>query len=179
MATSDDATLRAGANLRPVDWLVAVPDVASRLRRQPPGRVLVLGCGDGTSSLDLAATFPNTTVYGVGDDEQTVAAAQAAGRRSQARDRVLFLHGDLLAPRVRTAMDVVVAVGLLTDESRARRPGVLALLSAVGRMLDATGLAVLDSPVPLQQTTAAAADFAHVERVGDSAFGCPAYLLRR
>jgi SAM-dependent methyltransferase len=177
---SDDGTLRAaGAGLRPVDWLVAVPDVASRLRRQPPDRVLVLGCADGTSALDLAITFPNTTVYGVDDDAQLVAAAEAAGRRSSARDRVLFLRGDPLTPRVRISMDVVVAVGLLTDESRPDRPGLLALLSALGRMLDPAGLAVLDSPVPLQQSTAVAAGFAHVERVGDSTFGCPAYLLRR
>jgi SAM-dependent methyltransferase len=176
---SDDGTLRAGAGLRPVDWLVAVPDVASRLRRQPPDRVLVLGCGDGRSALEVATTFPNITVYGVDDDEAAVTAAAAAGRASQARDRVLFLHGALLAPRVRTAMDLVVAVGLLTDESRPHRPGVLALLSAVSAMLGSGGLALLDSPVPLQQTTATASGFAHVERVGDSAFGCPAYLLRR
>jgi trans-aconitate methyltransferase len=159
--------------------MVAVPDVASRLRRQPPDRVLVLGCGDGTTALDLAVTFPNITVYGIDDDADVIAAATAAGRRSQARDRVLFLSGDPLAPRLRTPMDVVVAVGLLSDESRPHRPGLLALLSAVGRLLDRSGLAVLDSPVALQQSTAVAAGFAHLERIGDSAFGCPAYLLRR
>jgi hypothetical protein len=130
VTASDDGALRAGAGLRPVDWLVAVPDVASRLRRQPP-------------------------------------------------DRVLVLRGDLPAPRLGTPMDVVVAVGLLTDEARERRPGLLALRSAVSRLLDSSGLAVLDSPVPLQQSTAQPAGFAHAQRIGESAFGCPAYLLRR
>jgi hypothetical protein len=132
VTASDDGALRAGAGLRPVDWLVAVPDVASRLRRQPPDRVLVLGCGDGVTALDLAVTFPTITVYGIDDDAQAVAAADAAVRRSP-----------------------------------------------VSRLLDSSGLAVLDSPVPLQQSMAQAAGVAHVQRIGESAFGCPASLLRR
>jgi SAM-dependent methyltransferase len=162
-----------------VDWLLDVPDVASRLRRQPPDRVLVLGCRDGADALDLAVAFPNTTVYGVDDDAAAVAAADEAGRRSHARDRVLFRVGDPLVPRITAPMDVVVADGLLTDEHRGERPGLVSLLAALARMLAPGGLAVLDSPVPLTSSTAAAAGFAVVERIGDSAHGCPAYLLRR
>lgn len=164
---------------RPVDWLLAVPDVASRLRRQPPDRVLVLGCGTGVDALDLALAFPNVTVYGVDDDPAAVQQAAAAGARSHVRDRVLFLTGDVLAPRVRVAPDVVVAVGLLTDDARPRGPGVMALLSTLGRMLAPGGLAVVDCPVPLQRSTAQAAGFAGLEELGVSVHGCVAYLLRR
>jgi SAM-dependent methyltransferase len=164
---------------RPVDWLLALPDVASRLRRQPPDLVLVLGCGTGGDALDLALAFPNVTVYGVDDDAAAVQQAATAAARSHARDRVLFLTGDVVAPTVRVAPDVVVAVGLLTDDARAGGPGVMALLATLARMLGPGGLAVLDSPVPLQRSTAQAAGFVGLEELGVSTHGAPAYLLRR
>jgi SAM-dependent methyltransferase len=163
----------------PLDWLRDVPDVASRLRRQPPNRVLVLGCGTGVDALDLALAFPNISVYGVDEDAAAVEQASAAAAHSHARERVLFLTGDVLAPRVRMAPDVVVAAGLLTDDTRTAGPGVMALLATLARMLGPGGLAVLDSPVPLQQSTAQAAGFSGLEEIGVSVHGCPAYLLRR
>jgi SAM-dependent methyltransferase len=169
-----------GLTGRPVDWLLGVPDVASRLRRQPPARVLVLGSGEGVDAIDLALAFPNVTVYGVDDDAAAVERAEAAGLRSHARDRLLFLVGDVLEPRVRVSPDLVVAAGVLTDPSRTDGPGVMTLLAGLARLLPADGLAVLDSPVDLQRSTVAAAGFTGgLEAVGLSAHACPAYLLRR
>lgn len=176
--SDDPRALVPTAGTRPVEWLLHVPDVASRLRREPPDRLLVLGCADGTDVLDLALEFPNTTVYGIDTDVEVVQRATEAGRRSRARDRVLFLTGDLLTPRLPGQPDLVVAVGVLTDPRRYAPAGVMALLVGLRRMLAPSGLAVVDTPVPLQPSTATSAGFASLETLGDSAYGCPAYLLR-
>ncbi len=172
------------AGTRPLDWVSSRPDVASRLRREPPDRVLVLGCRDGADALDLAQAFPNLTVYGIDSDAAAVGQAQESGRLSPARDRVMFLHDDEIDPRLSLTFDVVVAVGVLTDrarrrESRAADIGVNQMLWLIARLLNPNGLALLDSPVPLDPGTAGEAGFASVDGVGDSVHGCHAYLLRR
>ncbi len=162
-----------------LDWVNDRPDVASRLRREPPDRVLVLACRDGTEALALAAAFPNTTVYGVDSDPGAVDAAASAAARSAARDRVLFMRASPVNPPVSTPYDVVVATGLMTDPARADRPGVNAALWLLARLVDDAGLAVIDSPVPLEPSTVREAGFATIDQLGTSEFGCPAYLLRR
>lgn len=163
----------------PAEWLAGVPDVASRLRREPPDRVLVVGCGDGQNAIAVALEFPNTTVYGVDAHAAAVEAASTAAGRSRARDRLLFWRGDPLRPRMPGGADVVVAVGLLTDPGRADKPGVMTLLMTLAGLTAPRGLVVLDSPVPIVTSTAVAAGFVSVEHVGESVHGCPAYLLRR
>lgn len=169
---------------RPVDWVISRPDVASRLRREPPDRVLVLGCGEGRDALDIAESFPNLTVYGVGSDAEVARRAQEAGRLSPARDRVMFLHDSATEPRLSMTFDVVVAVGLITDlagvrDSRASGVGVNQVLWLLARLLNPSGLALMDSPVPLDPGTVREAGFASLDEVGESVHGCPAYLLRR
>jgi SAM-dependent methyltransferase len=162
----------------PAEWLAGVPDVASRLRREPPDRVLVVGCGDGRDAIAVALEFPTTTVYGVDTHAAAVEAASATALGSRARDRLLFWRGDPLHPRMPGGADVVVAVGLLTDPARADKPGVMTLLIALAGLTAPRGLVVLDSPVPLVASTAVAAGFVSVEQVGESVHGCPAFLLR-
>ena len=174
-----DGSLLPTARVSLLDWVNDRPDVASRLRREPPDRVLVLACRDGAEALALAGAFPNTTVYGIDSDPQAVDGAQAAAAASPARDRVLFMRGSSVDPPVSTRYDVVVATGLMTDPARPERPGVNAALWLVARLVDASGLAILDSPVPLERSTVREAGFTSIDPLGASQFGCPAYLLRR
>ncbi len=169
---------------RLLEWIEQLPDVASRLRREPPDRVLVLGCRDGTDALDLAGSFPNLTVYGIDSDVEAVRAAQQAGQRSPTRDRVLFLHDSETDPRLQMTFDLVVAVGLLTDPVRAAgggaaTTGVAQAVWLLARLVADGGLAMIDSPVPLTADLVSQAGFAHVSPVGTSRHGCPVYLLRR
>ena len=85
---SDD-TKGAVATTGLLAWIADRPDVTSRLRREPPDRVLVLACGQGADLVALASSFPNITVYGVDSDTDAVQAASAAAAASPARDRVL------------------------------------------------------------------------------------------
>jgi SAM-dependent methyltransferase len=163
---------------RPVDWLLRLPDVASRLRAEPPDLVLMLCCADGTAAIEIALEFPNTTVYGIDPDPNEVTRAVQAGQQSRARDRVLFLSGDVLRPRLPGGADVVIAVGLLTDPQRPDKPGLMTALAGIAGLLRPRGLAVLDVPVAVEQSTARAAGFASVEEIGDSPYGCPVYLFR-
>jgi methylase of polypeptide subunit release factors len=162
-----------------LDWVNDRPDVASRLRREPPDRVLVLACRSGAEALALATTFPNTTVYGIDSDPREVEAAQSAAQRSSARDRVLFMLGSPVDPPSSTPYDIVVATGLMTDPARHDRPGVNAAVWLVARLVDDAGLAFLDSPLPLEPSTVREAGFSTLDPLGTSEFDCPAYLLRR
>lgn len=168
---------------RLVEWIEHLPDVASRLRREPPDRVLVLGCRAGTDVLELAGSFPNLTVYGLDSDAEAVRAAQQAGQRSPTRDRVLFLHDSETDPGLPMTFDLVVAVGLLTDPARASggaaSTGVAQAVWLLDRLVADGGLAMIDSPVPLTADLVSQAGFAHVSVVGASRHGCPVYLLRR
>lgn len=160
-------------------WIADRPDVTSRLRREPPDRVLVLACGQGTDVVALATAFPNITVYGVDSDADAVQAASNAAAASPARDRVLVLQRDEAEPRLGAPFDLVVAVGLTTDPARRAPPGATAALWLVSRLVAAGGLAIVDSTVPLQGAAVTEAGFRVAEPLGSSRFGYPAYLLRR
>ncbi len=160
-------------------WIADRPDVTSRLRREPPDRVLVMPCGQGADLVALAGAFPNITVYGVEPDAEAVQAASAAAATSPARDRVLVLHRPVTEPRLGSPFDVVVAVGLTTDPSRSEPPGATAALWLVSRLVADGGLAIVDSTVPLDASVVTEAGFRVAEPLGSSRFGYPAYLLRR
>jgi SAM-dependent methyltransferase len=160
-------------------WIADRPDITSRLRREPPDRVLVLACGQGTDVVALASTFPNITVYGVDSDAAAVQAVQAAAAASPARDRVLILQRDEAEPRLGAPFELLVAVGLTTDPSRSDPPGATAALWLVSRLVAVGGLAIVDSTVPLQGDAVTEAGFRVAEPLGSSRFGYPAYVLRR
>jgi SAM-dependent methyltransferase len=75
-------------------WLAAMPDVSDRLDRDPPARVLDLGCGEGASTLALAAAYPRIRILGVDLDAPSIAAAQAAAARVGLGNRVTFVLAD-------------------------------------------------------------------------------------
>lgn len=77
-----------------VSWLAAMPDVSNRLDRDPPARVLDLGCGEGTSTLALAAAYPRIRIVGVDLDARSIAAAQAEAARVGLGSRVTFALTD-------------------------------------------------------------------------------------
>ncbi len=160
-------------------WIADRPDVTSRLRREPPDRVLVLACGQGSDLVALATAFPNITVYGVDSNAAAVQAATQAAAASPARDRVLVLQRSEAEPRLGAPFDVVVAVGLTTDPTRSDPPGATAALWLVSRLVADGGLAIVDSTVPLQSAAVTEAGFRVAEPLGPSRFGYPAYLLRR
>ena len=160
-------------------WIAHRPDVSSRLRREPPDRVLVLACGRGADLVALATAFPNITVYGVDSDAAAVQAATEAAAASPARDRVLVLQRPEAEPRLGPPFDVVVAVGLTTDPRRTEPPGATAALWLVSRLVADGGLAIVDSAVPLDSAVVTQAGFRVAEPLGSSRFGYPAYLLRR
>lgn len=162
-----------------VSWVIDRPDVASRLRRAPPDRVLVLACREGADALALAAAFPNITVYGVDSDQAAVRRATESASASPARDRLLFVHRSDPEATLGSPFDLVVAVGLMTDRSRPDRPGVNVALWRVSRLVADGGLAVLDSPVTLRVDTVSEAGFRSVELLGPSRFDDQTYLLRR
>ena len=160
-------------------WIADRPDVASRLRREPPDRVLVLACGQGADLVALATAFPNITVYGVDSDADAVSAASAAAAASPARDRVLVVQRPEAEPGLGSPFDVVVAIGLTTDPTRTQPPGAAAALWLVSSLVADGGLAIVDSAVPLEAASVTEAGFRVAEPLGSSRFGYPAYLLRR
>lgn len=161
----------------PVQWMLSRPDVASRLRREPPDRILILGCGNGSEIEAIATTFPNVTVYGIDDDQDHLDAAVAMLTRSRVRDRVLCQWGSTWFPRVAMPFDVVVAVGLVRgDGSDPASPR--ELLVSLGDVLSFDGLAMLDAPSDLTPEDVGRAGFDSMELLGVSDRGCPAYLLR-
>jgi hypothetical protein len=172
---SDSAVATTGL----LTWIADRPDVTSRLRREPPDRVLVLACGQGADLVALATAFPNITVYGVDSETAAVSAASAAAAASPARDRVLVVQRPLAEPRLGSAFDVVVAIGLTTDPTRTEPPGATSALWLVSSLVADGGLAIVDSAVPLETAAVTEAGFRVGEPLGSSRFGYPAYLLRR
>jgi hypothetical protein len=162
----------------PLDWILSRPDVTSRLRREPPDRVLVLRCRDGSEVERLATAFPNVTIYGIDDDPDLLDQAVARLGRSSVRDRVLCQRGSVLRPRISMTFDVVVAAGLaMSDE---RDPTTTAdFLQMLAGLLGHEGLAILDSPRQISADDANAAGFYRVETLGPSGQDRTAFLLRR
>ena len=81
----------------PAEWLDAMPDVAARLRAQPAARVADVGCGQGWSSVAVAAAFPHARVDGVDLDPGSIADARRHAAEAGVQDRVRFTEGDAAA----------------------------------------------------------------------------------
>jgi SAM-dependent methyltransferase len=69
------------------EWLPAVPAVHERLR-SAPSRIADIACGQGWSSVSLAAAYPLARVDGFDSDEASVAAARALAAERGVGDRV-------------------------------------------------------------------------------------------
>jgi 2-polyprenyl-3-methyl-5-hydroxy-6-metoxy-1,4-benzoquinol methylase len=81
----------------PGEWLAAMPDVADRLRTEPPARVADVGCGQGWSSIAVARAFPHALVVGVDADPGSIADARRHAAASGLNGRLRFEEGDATA----------------------------------------------------------------------------------
>jgi predicted O-methyltransferase YrrM len=77
-------------NLLGTEWLPAIVDVDSRLRAEPPARVLDVACGTGWSSIAMAQTYPHISVEGIDLDHDVISAAHRHAERAGVADRVQF-----------------------------------------------------------------------------------------
>jgi SAM-dependent methyltransferase len=68
--------------------------ILDAVRGVPPGRVLDIGCGDGSLILYLVEALPRARFVGVDLSDANIARAEAAVAGSRHRDRVSFVHGD-------------------------------------------------------------------------------------
>jgi SAM-dependent methyltransferase len=64
-------------------WIAAIPAVDARLRATPPARVADVGCGQGFSTLALAAAYPEADVTGLDVDEASIADAIRIARERE------------------------------------------------------------------------------------------------
>ncbi|MFP5318991.1 MAG: class I SAM-dependent methyltransferase [Acidimicrobiia bacterium] len=71
-------------------WLAAAPDLDARLRAEPPARIADLGCGQGWSTLALAAAYPKAAIDGIDLDEASIRAAESHAAGHAAGTRVTF-----------------------------------------------------------------------------------------
>ncbi len=76
------------------EWLPAVADVDSRLRSDPPARIVDVGCGEGWSSIAISRAYPMARVIGVDFDGPSVDAARRHAQEAGLAGRVEFQHGD-------------------------------------------------------------------------------------
>jgi SAM-dependent methyltransferase len=96
-------------------WLEALPDVDARLRTASAPRILDLGCGTGRSSIALARTYPDATVFGVDLDLPSIDTAVANVARAGLEDRVRFVLGDAAAIGDDERFDLVTIFEALHD----------------------------------------------------------------
>jgi ubiquinone/menaquinone biosynthesis C-methylase UbiE len=105
-------------NLLGQEWLPAIPDVARRLRSDPPARVADFACGTGWSSIAMAQVYPRIAVHGFDLDAAAIAAARGHAEKLGLSDRVTFSVSDA-ADRSETARyDVVTILEALHDMAR-------------------------------------------------------------
>jgi trans-aconitate 2-methyltransferase len=79
-------------------------ELVARVGAAAPGRVVDLGCGDGSLTETLAARWPSASVLGVDSSESML--ASAAGRKS---DRLSFVLGTIQDWRPEGPVDVLVS----------------------------------------------------------------------
>jgi SAM-dependent methyltransferase len=97
------------------EWLPSVPDVHERLSTSPRSRVLDLGCGSGTSSIEMARAYPHAEVVGIDLDHASVLAARAAAQEAGLADRVTFHLGDAADEQIEGGFDLVTIFEALHD----------------------------------------------------------------
>jgi predicted O-methyltransferase YrrM len=105
-------------NLLGTEWLPAIVDVGSRLRAQPPARVLDMGCGTGWSSIAMAQTYPHITVDGIDLDHDAISAARGNAEQAGVANRVRFSVIDAADLRGQGRYDLITIIEALHDMSR-------------------------------------------------------------
>jgi 2-polyprenyl-3-methyl-5-hydroxy-6-metoxy-1,4-benzoquinol methylase len=98
------------------EWIASgLPDLHERLQKDPPARVLDVGCGYGWSSLALAAAFANAHVVGIDLDEPSIEVARRHAKEAGVDDRVSFEVAEAASPDLRGRFDAVFVFEALHD----------------------------------------------------------------
>lgn len=96
------------------EWLPAVPDLHARLG-SAPSRIADVACGQGWSSVSLAAAYPLARVDGFDADGASVAAARALAAARGVADRVRVFQRDASDEGLAGAYDLVSVFEALHD----------------------------------------------------------------
>lgn len=140
-ALGDDARAAQAAFNRPLflhqlaqEIVPALPDLHSALLGG--GRVADIGCGEGWSSIGLAAAFPTATFAGFDVDEPSVVSARRHAAGADVEDRVTFRTVDAadLREEHAGAFDVVLAFECVHD-----MPDPVSVLAAMRAMAGPDG----------------------------------------
>jgi SAM-dependent methyltransferase len=94
------------------EWIAALDGVDERL--QAGGRVLDVGCGEGSAALALALRYPRASVTAVDAHAPSIEIARDNARRAGVEDRVTFIAGDA-SDLPADAFDLVCALDVLHD----------------------------------------------------------------
>jgi 2-polyprenyl-3-methyl-5-hydroxy-6-metoxy-1,4-benzoquinol methylase len=126
------------------EWIAAMPDVAARLRADPPARIADIGMGQGFSSIALARAYPNAHIDGFDLDDASVAAARENAREAGVDDRVTFQVRDAGDPALAGQYDLALAIECLHDMADP-----IAALAAMRRLVGPGGtVLIVDERVP-------------------------------
>lgn len=123
-AYGDDFRQGQGAINRPgfrhdiPSWIAAMPDVDARLRSDPPARIADLGCGQGWSTLTMAATYPRAEVVGLDLDQDSIQEARVLAGTVPGAERVTFAVGDAADLDSSANYDLVCIFESLHDMAR-------------------------------------------------------------
>lgn len=123
------------------DWFPAVPDLHQRLLGG--GRVADIGCGEGWSSISIAAAYPQVTVDGFDIDEASIVAARGHAKKEGLDDRVTFHQVDAAKLDLEGSFDVVTAFECVHD-----LPNPVGVLETMRRLVRSDGhVVVMDERV--------------------------------
>jgi SAM-dependent methyltransferase len=115
--------------------LASLPEVDTRLRRQPPARVVDVACGAGIFCLELARRYPDAEIEGIDLDEASIDMARANAH--EAGLDVRFCVRDAADPRLDGPYDLITIHDSLHHMPRpvAALRALRALLAPGGRLL--------------------------------------------
>lgn len=124
------------------EWFPRVPELAATLDRG--GRVADIACGEGWSSIAIAAAYPGVTVDGFDVDGPSIEAARRHAVSAGVADRVRFHHADVADVDQDNVYDAVVGFEFVHD-----LPDPVSVLDAMRRMAKpGAPVVVLDENVP-------------------------------
>jgi 2-polyprenyl-3-methyl-5-hydroxy-6-metoxy-1,4-benzoquinol methylase len=99
----------------PGEWLLAMPDVVARLEAAARPRIADLGCGQGWSTIAVAAAFPNAAVDGIDVDHASVVDARRHAAAAGLNGRVRFIESDAAGLVTEGPYDLVLILEALHD----------------------------------------------------------------
>jgi predicted O-methyltransferase YrrM len=105
-------------NLLGTEWLPAIVDVDSRIRAEPPARVLDVACGTGWSSIAMAQAYPHIIVDGIDLDHDAISAARRNAEQAGVANRVRFSVIDAADLHGPGRYDLITIIEALHDMSR-------------------------------------------------------------